>query len=81
MQSLSGIEILTISAIIGGITGYFIRNKKITQPVLGIILGVVGSIVMSILLVSLVFQSLVAIPIYSIFGAWLFNFIWAKIKG
>jgi uncharacterized membrane protein YeaQ/YmgE (transglycosylase-associated protein family) len=81
MLVLGGSEILLICAILGGVVGYFRRNKSRKNGALvGIILGVVGSLITNVLLVSFVFQSYLAIPVYAIFGAWLFNYIWSKFQ-
>lgn len=81
MFALGGLEILLISAILGGVVGYFkrIKNKK-NGALIGIILGIVGAIVTNLLLITFVFQSYLAIPVYAIFGAWLFNYIWSKFQ-
>lgn len=77
---LGGLEILAISAILGGVLGIYFRNKTTTKPILGIVLGVLGALMTSYLLVEFVFASTLAVPVYSILGSWLFNFSWAKIK-
>lgn len=81
MTQVGGIELLALCSIAGGGIGYFIRNKATTTPVLGIVLGVLGAIITSILLIQFVFQSIFALSVYSALGAWLFNFVWSKIKG
>jgi uncharacterized membrane protein YeaQ/YmgE (transglycosylase-associated protein family) len=81
MFMLGGSEILVICAIIGGIIGYFKRNKKQKNGALvGIILGFVGAIVVTLLLSTFVFQSYFLIPVYAIIGALLFNYTWAKLQ-
>jgi len=81
MFMLGGLEILFICAIIGGIFGYFRRNKSRKYGALiAVILGIVGAIVMNLLLVTFVFQSILAIPVYALLGAWLFNYIWSKFQ-
>jgi len=81
MFMLGGLEILFICAIIGGIFGYFRRNKSRKYGTLiAVILGIVGAIVMNLLLVTFVFQSILAIPVYALLGAWLFNYIWSKFQ-
>lgn len=78
---LGGSEILVISAIIGGIIGYFKRNKRQRNGALtGIILGFVGAIVVTLLLSRFVFGSIFLIPVYSIVGALLFIYGWAKLQ-
>jgi uncharacterized membrane protein YeaQ/YmgE (transglycosylase-associated protein family) len=81
MFMLGGSEILVICAIIGGIIGYFKRNKRQKNGALvGIILGFVGAIVVTLLLSRFVFQSYFLIPVYSIAGALLFTYAWAKLQ-
>ncbi|SEW45858.1 hypothetical protein SAMN05428988_6154 [Chitinophaga sp. YR573] len=81
MFQLGGSELLLICAIIGGVVGYFKRNKnRKNGALIGIILGVVGSIAITILLITFLFQSYLAMPVYAIFGAWLFNYIWSKFQ-
>lgn len=81
MFALGGTEILLICAVIGGVIGYFKRNKnKKNGTLTGVILGVVGSIAIAVLLTIFLFQSYLAIPVYSILGAWLFNYIWSKFQ-
>ncbi|SHN40415.1 hypothetical protein [Chitinophaga sp. CF418] len=81
MFALGGTEILLICSIIGGVIGYFKRNKnRKNGALIGIILGILGSIVVNILLITFVFQSYFAIPVYAVLGAWLFNYIWSKFQ-
>jgi uncharacterized membrane protein YeaQ/YmgE (transglycosylase-associated protein family) len=81
MFMLGGSEILLICAVIGGIIGYFRRNKRQKNGALiGIILGFVGAIVVTLLLSRFVFQSYFLIPVYSIIGALLFTYSWAKLQ-
>jgi uncharacterized membrane protein YeaQ/YmgE (transglycosylase-associated protein family) len=81
MFRLGGSEILLICAIIGAIIGYFKRNKKQKNGALvGIVLGFVGAIVVTLLLSTFVFQSFFLIPVYAIIGALLFNYAWAKLQ-
>ena len=81
MFMLGGSEILVICAIIGGIIGYFKRNKRQKNGgVVGIILGLVGAIAVTLLLSKFVFQSLLLIPVYAIIGALLFVYGWAKLQ-
>ena len=81
MFMLGGSEILVICAIIGGLIGYFRRNKRQKNGALvGIILGLVGAIAVTLLLSKFVFQSLLLIPVYAIIGALLFNYGWAKLQ-
>jgi uncharacterized membrane protein YeaQ/YmgE (transglycosylase-associated protein family) len=81
MLLLGGTEILLICAIIGGVVGYFRRSKnKRNGALAGIILGIAGSIVMTLLLITFVFQSYLAMPVYAVFGAWFFNYIWSKLR-
>ncbi len=78
---LGGAELMVICVFLGGIFGYIFRSKKKkNSALLGIILGVTGSIVTCWLLTSFVYGSYLVLPVYAIFGAWLFNFIFAKIK-
>lgn len=71
MLALGGTEILLICAVIGGVIGYFKRNKtRKNGTLIGIILGVVGSIVTTVLLITFLFQSYLAMPVYAILGAW-----------
>ena len=76
---MGGLEILVISTVVGGVLGYFFRSKKV-KPIIGILLGLTGAAIMGYVLTELVFQSILAIPVYAIFGSWLFNFIAAKVK-
>ena len=81
MFMLSPLELLVICSVIGGIIGYFKRNKRQKNGALvGIILGFVGAIVVTLLLSNFVFQSFFLIPVYSIIGALLFNYGWAKLQ-
>ncbi|WP_343668460.1 hypothetical protein [Chitinophaga sp.] len=81
MFSLGGSELLLICIILGGVIGYFRRNKdKKNGALVGIILGVVGSIVINIIGITFILQSYLAIPVYAILGAWLFNYIWSKLQ-
>lgn len=78
---LGGMEILCICALIGAIFGYFFRDKaKENSTLIGIVLGLIGSVLMNLLLLNILFQSYIAMPIYAIFGVWLFNFIFLKIQ-
>ncbi|MCS3795155.1 DUF5518 domain-containing protein [Niastella sp. OAS944] len=78
---LGGSEMLVISAIIGGIIGYFKRNKRQRNGALaGIILGFVGAIVVTLVLSKFVFGSIFLIPVYAIAGALLFIYGWAKLQ-
>ena len=79
MYMLGGLEILILCAIIGGIAGIFFRDKSKSGWV-GFVLGFVGAILVSYILVQTVFQSYLAIPFYSILGSWLFNFIFKKLS-
>ncbi|UPK66680.1 hypothetical protein [Chitinophaga filiformis] len=81
MFALGGTEILLICAIIGGVIGYFrrVKNRK-NGALIGIILGMVGAVVVNILLITFVFQSYFAIPVYAILGAWLFTYIWSRFQ-
>ncbi|MAE84273.1 MAG: hypothetical protein CMB80_16140 [Flammeovirgaceae bacterium] len=74
---MGGLEILTISIIIGGVLGYYFRSKKI-KPILGVILGVFGAAVMGYLLTEMVYRSTFTIPLFAIIGSWFFNFIAAR---
>jgi uncharacterized membrane protein (UPF0136 family) len=76
---MGGLEILAISTLVGGVLGFFLRGKKI-KPIIGILLGLTGAIIMGYLLTEILFKSFLAIPVYAIFGSWLFNFIIAKVK-
>ena len=81
MFAFGGSELLLICTIIGGVVGYFKRNKnKKYGALIGIILGVVGSVVMNLIGITFIIQSYLAIPVYSILGAWLFNYIWLKFQ-
>jgi uncharacterized membrane protein YeaQ/YmgE (transglycosylase-associated protein family) len=75
---LGGIEILVLCSIVGGVFGIFFRDKK-RSGWLGFIIGAIGAAITSYLLASFVFASLIAIPIYSILGSWVFNVIFKKI--
>ena len=76
----SAFEMLFICAILGGIQGYLFWKKQATNKVvLGIILGIIGSVLMTYVLVQFLFQSLILMPVYAIFGAWLFNSVLSKI--
>lgn len=81
MTMLGGSEILLISAIIGGVTGYYKRNKRQKNGALvGVILGFVGAIAVTFLGSTFLFQSYLLIPVYSIIGALLFNYAWTKLQ-
>ncbi len=81
MFALGGIEILLICTIIGGVFGYFRRNKnKKNGALIAIVLGVIGAVAVNLLLLTFVFQSYLAMPVYAILGAWLFNYIWSKFQ-
>jgi|GEM_PF-2202733 len=75
---LGGLEILVICTIIGGVLGIFFRDKRRAKW-LGFVLGAFGAMITSYVLVQFVFQSLFAIPIYSILGSWAFNAIFKQI--
>ena len=81
MMVLGGIEILVLSMIIGAILGYFFRDKsKNVKPIVGVGLGALGALIVGYVLVMVLFKSYIAMPVYAIFGSWLFNFIFAKMK-
>ena len=81
MFALGGLEILAICTIVGGVIGYFLRKKnRKNGTLIAIILGLLGSIVVNFLLLTFLFQSLLAIPVYAILGAWLFNYVWSKLQ-
>ena len=75
---MGGLEILVLGAIIGGILGIFFRDKRRAAWV-GFALGAIGAMVTSYVLVELVFASLLLIPVYSVLGSWLFNYVSRKI--
>jgi len=78
---LGGMELLVICALLGGVCGYFFRNKSSKNGKLtGVLLGVVGALVITYILVTYVLQSYFLMPVYAVLGAWLFNFVAAKIK-
>ncbi len=78
---IGGMELLVICALIGGVSGYFFRNKNSKNgKAIGILLGIVGALLVTFLLVTYVLQSYFLMPVYAILGAWLFNFIAAKMK-
>ena len=76
---MGALEILVVTAIIGGVFGLFFKSK-LTKAWIGFALGAVGAAVIAFLLASFVFQSILAIPVYGIFGSWLFNYIYKKVK-
>ena len=76
---LGGLEILALCSILGGVAGLFFRDKK-TKAWIGFLLGMIGAAVVSFLLAQFVSQSLLAIPVYSILGSWLFNLVFKKIS-
>ncbi|PWV46481.1 hypothetical protein [Chitinophaga sp. S165] len=81
MFFLGGTEVLLICTIIGGVFGYFRRNKsRKNGALIAIILGVVGSLAVNLLLLTFLFQSYLAMPVYAILGAWFFNYIWSKFQ-
>ena len=76
---LGGLEILVLCSILGGICGLFFKDKK-TKGWIGFLLGMIGAAIVAFLLAQFVFQSLLAIPVYSILGSWLSNLIFKKIS-
>jgi len=78
---IGGSELLVICALIGAVTGYFCRNKNSKNgAVIGVVLGIIGGLVTSFLLAMFIYGSLIAMPLYAILGAWLFNLAWSKIS-
>ncbi len=75
---LGGLEILAVCSILGGVLGIFFRDKRRAKW-LGFILGAVGAVITSFILAQFVFQSLYAIPLYSILGSWLLNTLFKKV--
>lgn len=78
---LGGAELMLLCVILGGVFGYIFRSKKRKNAgLIGVILGAVGAIFCCWLLTSFVFGSYLVMPLYAIFGAWLFNFVFSRIK-
>ncbi len=76
---LGGLEVLALSTVIGGISGYFFKNKE--QSALGsITLGLFGGLITTYLLATFLLTSDIAMPFYGILGSWLSNYIARKIK-
>ena len=75
---MGALEILALTAIIGGVLGLFFRSKS-TKAWIGFALGAIGAAVIAWLFASFVFQSILAIPVYGIFGSWMFIYIYQKI--
>lgn len=75
MIMLGGLEILAICGLIGGVTGYFFRNKDWKNgAVIGVLLGIVGALFTTWLLEMLIYSSQLVMPVYAIAGAWLANY-------
>lgn len=75
---LGGLEILAICAIMGGLLGIAFRDKKRGAWV-GFVVGAVGAIITTYLLIELIFASYLAMPVYAILGSWLFNLLFKKV--
>jgi hypothetical protein len=69
---MSGIEVLVICGIIGGVIGYFSKKGLNSKPVyVRIIVGVVAACFITWLLTTYVAQSILLMPLYGALGAWL----------
>ena len=79
MFNLGAIEVLAICAILGGILGIYFRDKSKSKWI-GILLGVIGACITSVIFIKYVFTGFIAIPLYSLIGSWLFNFGFKKIS-
>lgn len=69
---------LGITIMIGAISGYFFRDKN--GKLTGVILGIVGAFLITLLLSHLVLEGMLFMPAYVILGAWLFNFTSSNIS-
>ena len=75
---MSGLEILIVCSVLGGLLGITFRDKK-RKPWVGFVVGAIGSAITTFILVQTVFQSYLAMPVYSILGSWLFSLIFKKV--
>ena len=72
-------ELLLIGSVIGATVGYFSRNKaRKNAALIGAGLGIGGAIVINYIFLNFVFASQLAVPVYSAFGGWFFNYFWPK---
>lgn len=81
MSMLGASEILFIAAFVGAVSGYFFRPKENKKAVLlGVVLGAIGGMLVSYLLLTYLMSGLRIGIGYAILGSWLFNFIWKLVK-
>lgn len=78
LKNMGGLEILVLCSIIGGVLGLFVFRDKNVKAWIAFSLGAVGAALTSFMLVSILFASYLAIPVYSVLGSWLFNLIYKK---
>lgn len=70
-----------IIVVIGCISGYYFRDTQAKNgKIVGVLIGLIGAIAISLVFTIYLFKPLYLIPFYAVFGSWLFNFVWNKIK-
>jgi len=74
-----GSEVLIVSGIVGGVSGILFRDKSKSKWI-GFVLGFIGGIITTLILLYFIFKTYIAILLYSILGSWYFNFIVKKIS-